>query len=175
MKWYVVNVYSGFEQRVLESIFDRAKRQDLSHMFGKILIPSEEVIEIKKGEKIKSNRKFFPGYILVQMILTDETWHLVRSTSKVSNFLGARGKPHPMSNAEVDHILKRAEDSANNVRHIVAYEVGDSVRICDGPFATLQGTVEEVDHGKERVKVSVLILSRPINVDLGYTQIEKLS
>jgi len=174
MKWYVVNVYSGFEQRVLESIYDSAKKRDLSSMFGEILIPTEEVVEIKKGEKVKSERKFFPGYILVQMTLTDETWHLVRGISKVSGFLGARGKPLPLSTTEVQRIVKRVEDSANNIKHTVTYEVGDTVTVCDGPFASFQGVIEEVESDKERVKVSVSIFGRSTNVDLSFTQIEKI-
>ena len=174
MKWYVVNVYSGFEQRVLESIYDAAKKRDLTSMFGEILVPTEEVVEIKKGEKVKSERKFFPGYILVQMTLTDETWHLVRGISKVSGFLGARGKPLPLSTAEVQRIVKRVEDSANNIKHTVTYEVGDAVTVCDGPFASFQGVIEEVDPEKERVKVSVSIFGRSTNVDLGFAQVEKI-
>jgi transcriptional antiterminator NusG len=143
-------------------------------MFGEILIPSEDVIEIKKGEKVKTSRRFFPGYMLVQMDLTDETWHLVRSVQKVSGFLGARGKPLPMSNAEVDRIVKRAKDSATNSRHVVEYDIGDAVTVCDGPFATFQGVIEEIDRERERIKVSVLIFGRPTNVDLSYSQIEKI-
>ncbi len=174
MKWYVVNVYSGFEQRVLDQIFEQAERNNLRSMFGEILIPLEEVVEIKKGEKVKKERQFFPGYILVHMELTDETWHLVRSIPKVSGFLGARGKPAPISNAEVERILKKVEDSANVSKNAVEYEVGDAVMVCDGPFATFQGVIEEVDKEKERVKVSVSIFGRPTNVDLGFSQIEKI-
>ncbi|MDR2157776.1 MAG: transcription termination/antitermination protein NusG [Holosporaceae bacterium] len=174
MKWYVVNVYSGFEQRVLESIYDQAKRNDLTSMFGEILIPTEEVVEIKKGEKVKTAKKFFPGYILVQMILTDETWHLVRSIPKVSGFLGARGKPLPISASEVTRIIKKVEDSASNSRNAVSYEIGDAVTVCDGPFASFQGVIEEVDYEKERIKVAVSIFGRPTNVDLSFLQIEKI-
>lgn len=174
MKWYVVNVYSGFEQRVLEAIYETAKKRDLASMFGEILIPKEEVIEIKKGEKVKSEKKFFPGYILVQMTLTDETWHLVRGISKVSGFLGARGKPLPLSTSEVQRIVKKVEDSANEIKHAVNYEVGDTVTVCDGPFASFQGVIEEVEPGKERVKVSVSIFGRSTNVDLSFAQIEKI-
>lgn len=174
MKWYVVNVYSGSEKRVLEQIYEKAEKNGVSDMFGQILIPSEEVIEIKKGEKVKAERKFFPGYILVQMALTDDTWHLVRSIPKVSDFLGAKGKPLPISNAEVERIVKRVEDSANESRSAVTYEIGDAVTVCDGPFATFQGVIEEVDLEKERVKVSVSIFGRPTNVDLSFSQIEKV-
>ncbi len=174
MRWYVVNVYSGFEKRVLELIYDQAKKNNLHSMFGEILIPTEEVVEIKKGERVKTDRKFFPGYILVQMILTDETWHLVKSIPKVSGFLGARGKPLPISNAEIERIVKKVEDSAASSHHAVSYEIGDAVTVCDGPFTTFQGVIEEVDYEKERVKVSVSIFGRPTNVDLGFAQVEKI-
>lgn len=174
MKWYVVNVYSGSEKRVLELIYEKAKKGGFSDMFGQILIPSEEVVEIKRGEKVKSQRNFFPGYILVQMELTDNTWHLVRSIPKVSGFLGSKSRPTPIPNAEVDRIMKKVEDSANISQQIVSYEVGDAVTVCDGPFATFQGVIEEVDQEKERVKVSVSIFGRPTNVDLAFSQIDKL-
>lgn len=175
MKWYVVNVYSGSEQRVQESIYAMAKKRDLQDMFGQILIPTEEVTEVRKGEKVKTERKFFPGYILVQMTLTDDTWHLVRNVPKVSGFLGSRERPLPISEAEVKQILKRVEDSANVTQHSVTYEVGDAVTVCDGPFASFQGVIEEVETDKERVKVSVSIFGRPTNVDLSFTQIEKIA
>ncbi|MDR2794404.1 MAG: transcription termination/antitermination protein NusG [Holosporaceae bacterium] len=175
MKWYIVNVYSGFERRVLESIYDQASRSKLLAMFGEILIPSEEVTEIKKGEKIKAERKFFPGYILVQMVLTDETWHLVRSIPKVSGFLGSRGKPTAISEAEVERIVRRVEDSASSAVSAISYEIGDAVTVCDGPFASFQGVIEEVEREKERVKVSVSIFGRATNVDLSFSQIEKIS
>ncbi|MDR1551226.1 MAG: transcription termination/antitermination protein NusG [Holosporaceae bacterium] len=173
MKWYVVNVYSGSEQRVLEMIHSQAERKGLVEMFGEVLIPAEEVVELKKGEKIKTARKFFPGYLLVQMTLTDETWHLVRSIPKVSGFLGRRGTPMPLADSEVDRVVKRVEDSACGVRHSVDYEIGDAVTVCDGPFASFQGIVDEVDYGKERVKVAVSIFGRPTNIDLSFFQIEK--
>lgn len=174
MKWYVVNVYSGSEKRVLELIYEKAKKDGCSDMFGQILIPSEEVVEIKRGEKIRSQRNFFPGYILVQMELTDDSWHLVRSIPKVSGFLGSKSRPTPISNAEVDRIMKKVEDSANVSQQAINYEVGDAVTVCDGPFATFQGVIEEVDQEKERVKVSVSIFGRPTNVDLAFSQIDKV-
>lgn len=174
MKWYVVNVYSGSEKRVLELIYEKAKKDGYSDMFGQILIPSEEVVEIKKGEKVKSRRNFFPGYILVQMELTDDSWHLVRSIPKVSGFLGSKSRPTPISNAEVERIMKKVEDSVNISQQAVNYEVGDAVTVCDGPFATFQGLIEEVDQEKERVKVSVSIFGRPTNVDLAFSQINKI-
>lgn len=174
LKWYVVNVYSGFERRVRESIYEQAGRKEMSSMFGEILVPEEEVIEIKKGERVKTSKNFFPGYILVQMKLTDDTWHLVRSIPKVSAFLGARGKPTAISEAEVARIMKKVADGANNTRNSINYEIGDAVTVCDGPFASFQGTIEEVDNEKERVKVAVSIFGRPTNVDLSFSQIQKI-
>ena len=174
MKWYVVNVYSGFEHRVQAAIKEAAERRGVSSFFGEILVPTEEVVEIKKGEKVKTEKQFFPGYILVQMNLTDDTWHLVRGVSKVSGFLGAKGKPLPISDAEVQRIVKKVEDSANVTKRSIVYEVGDAVTVCDGPFASFQGTVEEVDLDKERVKVAVSIFGRSTNVDLSFSQIEKI-
>jgi transcriptional antiterminator NusG len=144
-------------------------------MFGEILIPTQEITEIRRGEKIKTEKKFFPGYILVQMTLTDETWHLVKAITKVSGFLGARGKPLPISNAEVERIVKKVEDSVSNSSYSISYEIGDTVTVCDGPFASFQGMIEEVDQEKERIKVSVSIFGRPTNVDLSFSQIEKVS
>jgi transcriptional antiterminator NusG len=151
------------------------KRNNLESMFGEILIPTEEVVEIRKGERIKSDRRFFPGYILVQMTLTDETWHLVKSIPKVSGFLGARGKPLPISDAEIERIVKKVEDSASASQRAIIYEIGDAVVVRDGPFATFQGIVEEVEIEKERVKVSVSIFGRPTNVDLNFSQVEKIT
>jgi transcriptional antiterminator NusG len=143
-------------------------------MFGKVLIPTEKVVEVKRGEKVKTEKKFFPGYVLVQMNLTDETWHLVRSIPKVADFLGTRGKPLPISDAEVNKIMKKVEDSVNNSHYSVDYEIGDSVTVCDGPFASFQGVIDEVDHEKERVKVAVSIFGRPTNVDLSFSQIDRV-
>ena len=174
MKWYVVNVYSGAEQKVREQILELAERRGMSSMFGEILKPVENVMEVKKGVKVETTKQFFPGYILVQMDLTDESWHLVRAVPKVSGFLGARGNPQPVSAAEVKRIVEKVEDSANNFRNAICYEVGDTVTICDGPFTSFQGVVEEVDQEKERVKVSVSIFGRPTNVDLSFSQVEKV-
>lgn len=174
MKWYVVNVYSGLEENVKKMIYEQAERYGQSAMFGEILVPTEQVIEIKKGEKQSKTKQFFPGYILVQMELTDDTWHLVRAIPRVAGFLGARGKPQPISSAEVARIVKKVEDSANNSSQTISYEVGDTVTVCDGPFASFQGVIDEVDHEKERVKVAVSIFGRSTNVDLSYSQVEKI-
>lgn len=174
MRWYIVNVYSGFENKVSESIREKASKNGMSEMFGEILIPTEKVVEIKKGERVDSERRFFPGYLLVEMELTDDTWYMVRSISKVSGFLGSKGIPSPISKREVEDILQKVSDSAISACNSVSYEIGDAVKVCDGPFATFNGVIEEVDCEKQRVKVSVSIFGRPTNVDLGFSQIEKI-
>jgi transcriptional antiterminator NusG len=174
MRWYVVNVYAGFEQKIADAIRESAEKKGLSEDFGEILIPTEEVIEIKRGQRTTSERKFFPGYILVEMNLTDDTWHLVRSIPRVSMFLGGRGKPSPISAREVQKIRESIADNAAHLSEAITFEIGDSVRVCDGPFATFNGVIEEVDHTKNRLKVSVSIFGRPTNVDLSFSQVEKI-
>jgi transcriptional antiterminator NusG len=143
-------------------------------MFGELLVPSEEVTEVRKGTKVKSERKFFPGYILVQMTLTDETWHLVRSIPRISDFLGSRGKPRAIPDSEVNKIMKKVEDSIASSSNVADYQIGDTIMVCDGPFTSMQGVIEDVDLEKERVKVSVSIFRRTTNLDLGFFQIEKV-
>lgn len=174
MKWYVVNVYSGFEYKAVDFIRDQASKKGLSASFGEILIPTEKVIEIKKGTKIDVEKKFFPGYIIVEMELIDETWHVVTSYPKCAGFLGVKGKPSPIMKKEVDAIMKKVADSSSNVRRSIIYEIGETVKVCEGPFATFNGVVEEIDEDKNRIKVSVSIFGRPTNVDLGFTQVEKI-
>jgi transcriptional antiterminator NusG len=172
-RWYVVNVYSGFERRVSQTISEQAEKKKLSECFNDILIPTEEVIELKKGERVSKEQKFFPGYILVSMALSNESWHLVRSVPKVTGFLGANGKPFPISDKEVDRILNRMEESAVCSSEHVTFEVGEFVRVCDGPFTSFSGLVEEVDEEKSRLKVSVSIFGRETPVDLEFNQVEK--
>lgn len=173
-KWYVINVYSGFEKKVSESIRQQASKKDLSDKFGDIIVPSEEILEIRHNEKIKTEKNYFPGYILTHMELTDETWHLVRKIPKVSGFLGIRGKPSSISELEVKRILNQIKESIEHPMDSIRFEVGEQVRVSDGPFSSFNGIVEEVDSEKARLKVSVMIFGRPTPVDLEFTQVEKI-
>lgn len=172
-RWYVVNVYSGFEKKVAQTLKEQAVKKGLSEYFGDILVPSEEVIEIRRGNKVNVEKNYFPGYVIVKMDLNDETWHLVRNTPKVSGFLGGRGKPSPISEAEVSRIMKQVQDSIERPRHMIEFEIGEQVRVSDGPFASFNGIVEEVDSEKSRLKVSVMIFGRPTPVELEFNQVEK--
>lgn len=175
MFWYVIQVYAGFEKKVAQSIQELADRKGLSHLIEEVLVPSEEVVEIKRGAKVNVEKNYFPGYVLVRMTLTDEAWHLVRSVPKVSTFLGnAKGKPLPVSQAEVNRIMKQVKDSVEKPRHTLSFEIGEQVRVCDGPFSSFSGMVEDVDQEKSRLKVSVMIFGRPTPVDLEFGQVEKI-
>lgn len=172
-KWYIVNVYSGFEDRVLETIREESAKKGLTDAFGQILIPKEKVIEVKKGEKTETEKKFFPGYILVEMDLSERTWHLVRSIPKVSNFLGVKNKPIPISQKEVDNVMSHISAGANP-RNSITFEAGDLVKVLEGPFATFNGTIEQIDEEHEKVNVSVAIFGRPTKLELNLSQIEKI-
>ena len=173
-RWYVVQAQSNFENKVKFSLHERISREGLEHLFGQILIPTEEVVEMKMGQQRKSERKFFPGYVLVQMELTNESWHLVRDTPKVLGFIGGMSdRPAPITEKEVNAILSRVEDGANKPRHKVLFEAGEVVRIIDGPFKDFNGEIEEVQYEKSKLKVAVLIFGRATPVELNFDQDEK--
>ena len=173
-KWYVMQVYSGFERKVAESIMEQAKQSHLSDKIEEVLVPTEEVVEMRRGSKVKAERKFFPGYVLVKMEMTDETWHLVKDTPKVTGFLGGRGRPSPISEAEAMRIISQVKEGIERPKPSVQFEIGEQVRVCDGPFNSFNGMVEDVDEEKARLKVSVSIFGRSTPVELEYSQVEKL-
>ncbi|MCU7919954.1 MAG: transcription termination/antitermination protein NusG [Candidatus Thiodiazotropha sp. (ex Dulcina madagascariensis)] len=174
MRWYVVHAYSGFESQVQRSLKERIERYDMQDKFGEILVPTEEVVEMRAGQQRKSERKFFPGYVLVQMEMTDDTWHLVKDVPKVMGFIGGTGdRPAPISEKEANSILQRVQEGVEKPRPKVLFEPGEVVRVVDGPFNDFTGVVEEVDYDKSRLKVSVLIFGRSTPVDLEFGQVEK--
>ena len=173
-RWYVVHVYSGFEKKIAQQIREPAAQKGLGDAFDEILAPSEEVTEVRRGQKFNSERKFFPGYVLVKMAMSDEAWHLVKDTPKVTGFLGARNKPSPITEAEAQRIVNQVQEGVDKPRRpSITFEVGEQVRVADGPFTSFNGTVEEVDEERGRVKVSVSIFGRSTPVELEYGQVEK--
>ncbi|MDD9900331.1 MAG: transcription termination/antitermination protein NusG [Alphaproteobacteria bacterium] len=173
-RWYVLHVYSGFEKKVAAAIQDAAQRDGLVESIGEILVPTEEVIEVRRGQKVNAEKKFLPGYVLIKMDMNDAAWHLVKNTPKVTGFLGASGtKPQPISETEAQRLLKQVEEGAERPRSTITYEVGEQVRVCDGPFNSFMGNVEEVDEGRSRLKVLVSIFGRATPVELEFTQVEK--
>jgi transcription termination/antitermination protein NusG len=174
LKWYVVHAYSGMEKAVERNIKERINRAGMQHMFGDILVPTEEVVEIKNGQKRTSERRFYPGYVLVQMVMNDDTWHLVKHTNKVTGFVGgAKNRPAPISDDEVAKIMGQMEEGVEKPRHKVEFIVGEYVRVKDGPFTDFNGTVEEVNYEKSKVRVSVTIFGRATPVELEFSQVEK--
>jgi len=173
-KWFVVHAYSGFEKSVQRALTERIRRSDLADQFGQILVPVEEVIEMKKGAKAISERKFFPGYVLVEMEMTDDTWHLVKSTPKVTGFVGGvANKPTPISQKEVDAILRQVQEGVEKPRPKVLFETGEAVRVKEGPFTDFHGNVEDVNYEKSKLRVSVTIFGRSTPVELDFSQVEK--
>ncbi len=174
MRWYVVHAYSGFEKQVMRALRDRARETGMEDRFGEILVPTEDVVEMKNGVRRKSERKFFPGYVLVQMEMSEEAWHLVKDCPKVMGFIGGKAdKPAPISDREADAILNRVHQNADSPRPKTLYEPGEVVRVIDGPFADFNGTVEEVNYEKSRLQVAVMIFGRSTPVELEFNQVEK--
>ena len=174
MRWYIVHAYSNFERKVAESIKERAAAAGLGDKFEEVLVPMEEVVEMRRGRKVSSERKFFPGYVLVKMELSDETYHLIKNTPKVTGFLGTENKPTPITEAEAGRILQQVQEGVERPKPSVTFEIGEQVRVADGPFASFNGLVEEVDEERARLKVAVSIFGRATPVELEYGQVEKL-
>ncbi len=173
-RWYVVHAYSGFENQVKKSLQERIKRAGMEDQFGEILVPTEEVVEMREGQKRRSERKFFPGYVLVQMEMNDDTWHLVRDVPRVMGFIGGTSdRPAPISQREADAILNRVREGTEKPRPKILFEVGEVVRVTDGPFTDFNGVVEEVNYEKSRLRVAVLIFGRSTPVELEFGQVEK--
>jgi len=172
-RWYVLHVYSGFENKVAEAIREKAKKQGLEERLGDILVPMEEVVEVKRGQRVQAERKFFPGYVLAKLDLNDQLWHLVKDTPKVTGFLGA-DKPMPISEREAEKLLKQIQEGIERPRNAVVYDIGEEVKVTDGPFASFNGVVEEVDEDRGRLKVSVSIFGRATPVDLEFSQVDKI-
>jgi len=174
MRWYVIHVYSGFEKKVSESIEEQVRQAGLEDEVDQVLVPMEEVVELRRGAKVNAERKFFPGYVLMRMELSDEVWHLVKNTPKVTDFLGAQGRPTPIPDREADRILHQVKEGVERPKPSVTFEIGEEVRVCDGPFNSFNGFVEDVDEDRARLKVSVSIFGRATPVELEYAQVEKL-
>ena len=174
-KWYIVQAYSNFEKRVAETLARDAAEKGLDHLFEEILVPTEQVVEVRKGRKVESERKFFPGYVLVKVDLTDAAYHLVKNTPKVTGFLGSGNKPLPVSEAEVARIVGQIQEGVDSPRPMISFDIGETIKVIDGPFQSFNGTVESVDEENARLKVLINIFGQGTPVELNYTQVEKQS
>ena len=173
-RWYIVHTYSNFEKKVMESLKEQSVQKGLQDFFEQVIVPTEEVVEMRRGRRIKSERRFFPGYVLAKIDLTDEVFHLIKNTPKVTGFLGSGSKPVPISDAEANRILNQVAEGVERPKATIHFEVGEQVRVADGPFASFNGQVEEVDEERSRLKVAVSIFGRPTPVELEYGQVEKV-
>ena len=175
-RWYIIHAYSGFEKKVAQSILEQAAQKGLTDSFEQVVVPTEDVVEVRRGKKVSSERKFFPGYVLAKMDMTDATWQLVKTTAKVTGFLGGKGiRPQPITDAEAATIFKQAEEGGKSVRNTIIFDIGESVKIIDGPFESFVGTVEDVEEDRQKLKVSVSIFGRSTPVELGYDQVHKVN
>jgi len=173
-RWYIIHAYSGFENKVAQQVQEQAERQEMSDLFEEVFVPTEEVVEIRRGQRVSTDRKFFPGYVLAKMVMTDESYHLIKNLPKVTGFLGTGGKPSPISEAEAARIMHQVEEGVERPKSLISYEIGEQVRVCDGPFASFNGLVEEIDEERSRLKVAVSIFGRATPVELEYGQVEKV-
>ncbi len=174
LRWYVLHVYSGFEHKVSDAIKEQARKLKLADRVGDIMVPTEEVVEMKRGQRVNVERKFFPGYLLIKLDMSDDVWHMVKNTPKVTDFLGANNKPSPISQKEADQLIQQIQEGVDRPRPSIIFDIGEEVKVVDGPFASFNGMVEEVDEEKAKLKVSVSIFGRATPVELEYSQVEKL-
>lgn len=172
-RWYVLHVYSGFEKKIAEQITETARKKGLSESISEIMVPTEEVVEMRRGKKVSSERKFFPGYVLIKMEMNDNLWHMVKDIPKVTDFLGANNKPAPVSEKEAQRLIQQVQEGVDRPKPSITFDIGEELKVVDGPFASFNGMVEQIDEDKQKLKVSVSIFGRATPVELDYTQVEK--
>ena len=172
-RWYVLHAYSGYEKKVADNIMEQSNKLGISQFIEEVSIPTQNIVEVKRGTRVNTERKFFPGYILIKMFLNDDTLHVIKNTPKLSGFLGTKGNPSPISNAEANRITEQVIEGAENPRPSVIYEIGEQIKVIDGPFASFNGQIEQIDEEKARLRVAVSIFGRPTPVELEYSQVEK--